>query len=51
MTEDVLRLIDLMSIRRAHLVGYSLGARIALLVVGNHPERVRSAVLGGGGWP
>ena len=47
MTEDVRALFDHLSIERADVMGYSMGARIAALLAVNHPERVRSVVLGG----
>ena len=50
MVEDVVRLMDHLHITKAHVVGYSLGSMIALKLLALHPERVRSAVLGGMGW-
>ncbi len=47
MTEDVRALLDHLSIERADVMGYSMGARIAALLAVNHPKRVRSVVLGG----
>ncbi len=47
MVKDVIRLMDHLQVDRAHLVGYSLGGQITLQVMATHPERVRSAVLGG----
>lgn len=47
---DVAALLDHLGVRRAHVAGYSLGATIALHFAATYPERVRSAVLGGGGW-
>jgi pimeloyl-ACP methyl ester carboxylesterase len=51
MVEDAVRLLDHLKIKKAHIVGYSMGASIALQIVVRHPERVRSAVLGGNGMP
>ena len=48
--DDVLALLDHLRIPRAHVAGYSLGAVIALRLAVAHPDRVSSAVLGGGGW-
>lgn len=48
--EDVLRLMDHLEIESAYLVGYSMGGRIALKLMAEHPDRVRAAVLGGQGW-
>jgi len=50
MVEDSLRLLDHLRIPKAHVVGYSMGGRITCAIVGYHPERLRSAVLGGYGW-
>jgi len=47
MGEDVVRLLDHLSIMRSHLIGYSMGARITSWLVVNHPERVITATLGG----
>ncbi len=49
MIEDVVRLLDHLKIEKAHIVGYSMGAFLAAKVVEAHPQRVRSAILGGGG--
>jgi pimeloyl-ACP methyl ester carboxylesterase len=50
MVDDVVRLMDRLSMPKAHVVGYSLGGMIALKMAVLHPERVRSIVLGGMGW-
>jgi pimeloyl-ACP methyl ester carboxylesterase len=42
---DVLGLLDHLSIDRAHIYGVSLGSRITLRFAIDHPERVRSLVL------
>lgn len=47
MAEDVIRLLDHLKIKRAHLIGYSMGAFIAGNVAAKHPERVLSVVYGG----
>ena len=44
-TDDLLALLDHLSIDRAHLYGVSLGARVVLRVAIDHPERVRSLIL------
>lgn len=49
--EDLLALLDALSIDRAHLVGLSLGANIALAAAALHPARVRSIVLASPGLP
>ncbi|MFO0945805.1 MAG: alpha/beta hydrolase [Planctomycetota bacterium] len=50
MAEDAVRLLDHLKIDKAHVVGYSMGAWITLKLITAHPDRVRSAVLGGAGW-
>jgi pimeloyl-ACP methyl ester carboxylesterase len=47
MTEDVRALLDHLEVARADVMGYSMGARIAAFLAHDHPERVRSAILGG----
>lgn len=47
MVSDVLTLLDHLALPRADVMGYSLGARITAFLSLAHPERVRSAVLGG----
>ena len=42
MPEDVIHLLDHLGIRRAHLIGHSMGALIALDVAVRHPDRVAS---------
>jgi pimeloyl-ACP methyl ester carboxylesterase len=49
MMEDVVRLIDHLKIKRAHIVGYSMGGGIALELLMHHPERILSATIGGFG--
>jgi pimeloyl-ACP methyl ester carboxylesterase len=50
MAEDVRALIDHLGIDRADIMGYSMGARITAFLALAHPERVRSAILGGLGY-
>src|SRR5262245_180650 len=47
MAEDVRALLDHLAIPRADVMGYSMGARITAFLALAHPDRVRSAVLGG----
>jgi pimeloyl-ACP methyl ester carboxylesterase len=47
MAEDVRALLDHLRLPRADVMGYSMGARITAFLALAHPERVRSAVLGG----
>jgi pimeloyl-ACP methyl ester carboxylesterase len=45
MGEDVVHLLDHLGIRRAHIVGYSMGARVTSWLVVNRPDRLISATL------
>jgi pimeloyl-ACP methyl ester carboxylesterase len=47
MAGDVAALLDHLDIPRADVMGYSLGARMAAWLALNHPERLRSTILGG----
>lgn len=47
MAEDARRLLDHLGIAHAHIIGYSMGARIAAFLAMAHPARVRSLVFGG----
>ena len=44
---DIVRLLDHLKIRRAHIVGYSMGGGIVAQLLIEHPERFMSATLGG----
>ncbi len=48
--ENVILLLDHLKVKRAHVVGYSLGGLVALKLTSRHPDRVRSLFLGGMGW-
>lgn len=50
MAEDARRLLDHLGIGAAHVIGYSMGARISAFLGLAHPERVRSIVFGGLGY-
>jgi pimeloyl-ACP methyl ester carboxylesterase len=50
LVEDVVRLLDHLKIEKVHIVGYSMGGIIAAKFIAKHPDRVKSAVLGGAGW-
>ena len=47
MAEDARALLDHLGIERAHVMGYSMGARVTAFLALAHPARVRSAVFGG----
>lgn len=47
MAEDVIRLLDHLNLDRAHVVGYSMGARLTGYLLANRPERLITATLGG----
>ena len=44
---DVRALMDHLAIARADMMGYSMGARVTALIASRHPQRLRSAILGG----
>ncbi len=47
MAEDARRLLDHLNVPRAHVMGYSMGARIAAFLAINHGSRVGAVILGG----
>lgn len=47
MAGDAVALLDHLGIPEAHVMGYSMGARISAFVGLEHPNRVRSLVFGG----
>jgi pimeloyl-ACP methyl ester carboxylesterase len=51
MAEDVIRLLDHLKIRKAHVVGYSMGGYIVLNLLATHPDRLLSVTTGGAGVP
>ncbi len=53
LTADVLACMDAEGVKRARVMGYSMGGMVTLNLLLNHPERVSAAVIGGMGsrWP
>ncbi|WP_036259751.1 alpha/beta fold hydrolase [Methylocapsa aurea] len=49
MAEDARALLDHLRIEAADVMGYSMGAQITAFLAKSHPDRVRSAILGGVG--
>lgn len=49
MAEDARALLDHLSIAQAHVMGYSMGAKITALLTMHHPARVRTAIFAGMG--
>jgi pimeloyl-ACP methyl ester carboxylesterase len=50
LVEDSIRLLDHLKIQKAHVEGYSMGGAIVMELLAFHPERLRTAVIGGAGW-
>lgn len=50
MAADAVALLDHLGLEKAHLVGYSMGARISAFAAHDAPDRVQSVVLGGLGY-
>ncbi|UJF16861.1 alpha/beta hydrolase [Vibrio sp. SS-MA-C1-2] len=46
-SDDIIRLLDYLNIKVAHFIGMSLGTIVIRAIAENHPERVKSMVLGG----
>lgn len=47
MREDIIKLMDHLSISKANLFGYSMGGSITLSILLSEPKRVNSAIIGG----
>ena len=47
MSADVIAVMDELELRRVDFMGYSMGAFMGAYLLGHHPERFRSMVLGG----
>lgn len=48
--DDVIALMDHLNIKKAHVVGYSMGGFITDKLLVTHPDRLVTATLGGAGW-
>lgn len=47
MVNDVVRLMDYLEIKKAIIIGYSMGGSIAVKMLTDHPDRFRLAIIGG----
>jgi pimeloyl-ACP methyl ester carboxylesterase len=47
MAEDARRLLDHLGVESTHVMGYSMGARLAAFLGLRHPARVKAAIFGG----
>ena len=47
MVNDVVRLMDHLGIKKAIIIGYSMGGSIAMKMLTEHPDRFRLAIIGG----
>ena len=45
MADDTVGLMDVIDVKQAHILGISMGSRIALTVAAKYPERVKSLIL------
>lgn len=43
--EDLVAILDALDVERTHLLGYSMGGRVALAAAVAHPERIASLIL------
>jgi pimeloyl-ACP methyl ester carboxylesterase len=46
LTQDIVRLLDHLGIRRAHMVGYSVGGALVAKLLTEQPDRVVTATIG-----
>jgi pimeloyl-ACP methyl ester carboxylesterase len=49
MSQDIVRLLDHLSLRRAHILGYSMGGNVVVKLLTTNPDRFQSAVMVAGG--
>ena len=47
MVNDVIRLMDHLGIKKAHIAGYSMGGAIVMKMLVEHPDRFLTAIIGG----
>ena len=50
MIEDIVRLLNHLYMKKAHIVGYSMGGYITAKMATMHPDRMLSATIAGAGW-
>src|SRR5262249_52243094 len=50
MVDDVIKVMDDAGVKKAHIIGYSMGGIIAGKLAAKHSDRVLSVALGGMGW-
>lgn len=43
--EDMIALLDFLQVEKAHILGYSLGGRLAIAIAALYPERLHSLIL------
>ena len=44
LSEDIIELMNILGMKKAHLIGHSMGGDIALYCAVNHPERIKSII-------
>jgi pimeloyl-ACP methyl ester carboxylesterase len=47
MVNDVVRLMDHLGIKKAHIAGYSMGGSVVMKMLVEHPDRFLTAIVGG----